>query len=97
MKFTLVFSLFASSVFSLALDPVVERDICPSEYPIVQVFISTKLVNYPVLVSTFIPADTTININGGVTININNAPTNLSTIVTGSSTTTYTEVVTATV
>ncbi|RDW88556.1 hypothetical protein BP6252_00588 [Coleophoma cylindrospora] len=96
MKFTLAFSLLLSSVSSLAVNPIVERDYCPPDAPIVQIFVCTTLVTYPVLINTYIKANTIININGGVTININNAPTNLSTIVTGSLTQTSTSYVTDT-
>ncbi|RDW94879.1 hypothetical protein BP5796_00642 [Coleophoma crateriformis] len=96
MKFTLAFSLLLSSVSSLAVSPIVERDYCPPDSPIVQIFVCITLVTYPVLINTYIEANTIININGGVTININNAPTNLSTIVTGLVTQTSTSYVTDT-
>ncbi|RDW64139.1 hypothetical protein BP5796_10641 [Coleophoma crateriformis] len=47
------------------------------------VFIKTYEISYPVFINTYISANTIININGGVTININNAPTYISTVVTG--------------
>ncbi|KAL3424724.1 hypothetical protein PVAG01_04005 [Phlyctema vagabunda] len=64
--------------------------------PVIQVYISTQVVTYPVFINTYVSANTIININGGVVININNAPTSLSTTVTASSTTTITSTVTAT-
>ncbi|KAL3419135.1 hypothetical protein PVAG01_09357 [Phlyctema vagabunda] len=52
------------------------------------VYVSTNVVSYPVFINTYISANTIININGGVTININNAPTFLSTVVTATATVT---------
>ena len=64
---------------------------CPSGAAVVQVRIVTLVVHSPVLIQTYIEANTTININGGFQININNAPTTVSTVVVGTTTTTVTE------
>jgi hypothetical protein len=61
--------------------------------PIVQLIIQTQVVSYPVYIDTYIASNTIININGGVTININNAPTSLVTTVIAISTTTITSTV----
>ncbi|KAL3420361.1 hypothetical protein PVAG01_08860 [Phlyctema vagabunda] len=98
-----MFSKIASSVLAISaaiggvqasLD---ERQVVCTGTP-VQVNVSTVAVAYPVYISTYITADTIININGGVTININNAPTFLSTVVTATTTSvvTVTDVTTAT-
>jgi len=52
------------------------------------VYVSTNVISYPVVIQTYIAANTIININGGVTININNAPTSLDTTVTATATVT---------
>ncbi|KAL3422478.1 hypothetical protein PVAG01_06634 [Phlyctema vagabunda] len=52
------------------------------EYPI--------LTHYPVVINQYFDANTIININGGVQININNAPTFLSTVVTATASATST-------
>lgn len=56
----------------------------------------TNYLTYPVIINTFIPANTIININGGVTININNAPTSIATTVLATSTIVSTETLTST-
>lgn len=65
------------------------EDTCNGGSPSV-VFITTCEVEYPVVINTFIEDNTIITINGGVTININNAPTSLITTVTGTDTVTST-------
>ncbi|KAL3423058.1 hypothetical protein PVAG01_04805 [Phlyctema vagabunda] len=98
MKFSLLLSLSLFSARSLSLNPpLAERQvICSaSEQPILKLYISTTLVSYPVFINTYVSANTIININGGVTININNAPTQLSTTISATSTSTITSTVTS--
>jgi hypothetical protein len=57
---------------------------------IAQVYIETQVINYPIYINTFIESNTIININGGITINVNNAPTQLVTTVTANTTATVT-------
>jgi hypothetical protein len=54
-------------------------ELCP--YGTFQVIISTVVTHYPVVIDKFFDQNTVININGGVVININNAPTNIITTV----------------
>ncbi|RDW73949.1 hypothetical protein BP5796_07391 [Coleophoma crateriformis] len=66
----------------------------PASGGIVQVYISTTVVTYPVHVSTYVAANKVININGGVTINVNNAPTMIDTTVTATGTETISSTIT---
>ncbi|RDW70370.1 hypothetical protein BP5796_08767 [Coleophoma crateriformis] len=60
--------------------------------------IESPLVSYkPVFINSYIAANTIININGGVVIDINNAPTFLSTVVTATVLATTTATLTSTV
>lgn len=59
-----------------------ERAVCPAGVPEVTVNVGTTVIYAPVNINTYYTANTVININGGVTINITNAPTFLSTAVT---------------
>jgi hypothetical protein len=61
--------------------------ICPEGQSEVQ--LQTYAVEYLVLINQFFESNTIINV-GGITININNAPTQLSTIITATSTATVT-------
>lgn len=60
------------------------------------VYISTNVVSYPVVINQFFQSNTNIIIAGGVTININNAPTSLITTVIITTTTTTTSTATTT-
>ncbi|KAL3428035.1 hypothetical protein PVAG01_01544 [Phlyctema vagabunda] len=99
MRPTLLLSLFLSAVQSFSIGEEAKRDvpvICYADQPIVKLYVSTNVVTYPVFINTYISANTIININGGVVININNAPTSLSTTVTATATSTVTSTVTIT-
>lgn len=75
-----------------------KRDVCLSyegSGPTV-VHVSTNVVSYPVYLNSYISSNTIININGGVTININNAPTYLNTVVNATRTETLYSTVTTT-
>ncbi|CZT49591.1 uncharacterized protein RSE6_10463 [Rhynchosporium secalis] len=61
---------------------------------IINKIITTEIVYFPIVINTFINQNTILNFIGGVTININNAPTQILTIATGSSTATNTAVTT---
>lgn len=70
------------------------QEVClPESGGIVQIHVSTNVVSYPVYINTYITTNTTININGGVTININNAPTQIDTTLTATATETFTSTV----
>ncbi|KAL2068483.1 hypothetical protein VTL71DRAFT_16581 [Oculimacula yallundae] len=56
----------------------------------VQVFQTTNIINFPVIISTFIQQNTIIQGDGGINIVINNAPTTIFTTATGTSTVTAT-------
>ena len=60
------------------------------------IYISTNVVSYPLVINQYFESNTIFVINGGVTINISNAPTALNTTVTvtTTSTTTSTQVTT---
>merc|ERR1712093_510438 len=73
-----------------------KRDTCPAGTAPVEVVITTQIYQFQVNINTFIESNTIININGGITININNAPTQLITIVTGTTTVTSTSTATVT-
>lgn len=97
-----MFSKLAASVITLSYlwgtsqASALERrqDYCVN--PVI-VHISTYEVSYPVFINTYIPADTIINIDGGVTVNINNAPTYISTVVTATVNSTVYSTVVATI
>jgi hypothetical protein len=55
-----------------------------------QVILQKTLVYFPVKVNVFVERNTVLNINGGIQITINNAPTSISTITTATSTVTKT-------
>jgi len=91
-------ALFAALSTATTLDVAIARrggyaDICPAG--VSEVTVTHHLVHYPVLINTQINANTVIIINGGVTINVNNAPTHLSTTVTVTKHETSTATVTA--
>jgi hypothetical protein len=69
-----------------------QTDVCPADQ-IVQVIVEYQEVQYPVFINTFIESNTIINVNGGITLNINNAPTTVNTIITATSTVTVTSTV----
>lgn len=81
---TVIFSLAFSLSFALATE-IEKRDICPPGSATTSADALVYNYEYPVFINTYIAANTIININGGVTININNAPTYISTVVSGSS------------
>lgn len=68
-----------------------QDDIC-----LITAYVFPTVVEYPVLIQQYFEENTILIVNGGVTININNAPTSLSTTVTATSTSTTTSTVTAT-
>jgi len=80
----------AASLATVAWAALISPDIvCPKGYApahfdlnTVAVVIATQVVVYPVLINTYIEQNTVININGGINIIINNAPTSISTAVT---------------
>lgn len=78
-------ALFAALSTATTLDVAIARrggyaDICPAG--VSEVTVTHRVVHYPVVINTQINADTVIIINGGITINVNNAPTSLVTTVT---------------
>ncbi|RDW89263.1 hypothetical protein BP6252_01295 [Coleophoma cylindrospora] len=94
--------LFATSLFLAAIPAARGLDIARRDHYCVNgsgfVEIESPLVSYkPVFINSYIAANTIININGGVTININNAPTFLSTVVTATVLATTTATLTSTV
>lgn len=64
-----------AAVHATPVDLAERQASCPGE--ITQVVISTQVVAYPVVINQYFGDNTVINIEGGVTININNAPTSL--------------------
>jgi hypothetical protein len=66
------------------------HDECPAGHPSTVYQHHVSVVTYPVVINQFFDHNTIININGGVTININNAPTSVSSTVTVTTTTTST-------
>jgi len=88
--------LFKKIVFGVASLAAVTRAalispdlVCPKGYAsthfdlnTIAVVIVTQVVVYPVLINTYIEQNTIININGGINIIVNNAPTSISTTVT---------------
>ncbi|CZT45748.1 uncharacterized protein RSE6_06087 [Rhynchosporium secalis] len=52
--------------------------------------VKTRVEAFPVIINTFIQQNTSVNFQGGVTLTINNAPTQILTIATGSTTATNT-------
>jgi len=88
-------ALFAALSTATTLDAAIARrggysDICPAG--VTEVTVTHKVNCYPVAISTQCDHNTIIIINGGITINVNNAPTLLVTTVTA----TVTEPVTVT-
>jgi hypothetical protein len=74
------------------------NDVC-SIYPLTMVYainIVTYYVTYPLTINTFVASNTVFIVGGGITININNAPTTISTVIQGTSTLVSTETVTTT-
>lgn len=75
----------------------VAADFCPDV-----VTVAPTVAEFPIYISTFVAADTVINVNGNANITINNGPTNFITTLVGTSTifdtvtTTTTETVTST-
>lgn len=57
-------------------------------------YVGTNEILYPVALDTYIGANTVLNI-GGITINIDNAPTYINTVVTATTTVNVTQTVTA--
>lgn len=83
-------ALFAALSTATVFDAAIARrggysDICPSG--VTEVTVTHQVVHYPILINTQINANTVIIINGGITINVNNAPTLLITTVTATVTT----------
>jgi hypothetical protein len=77
-------AFFAALSSATTLDVAIARrggylDICPAG--VKEVTVTHKVVSYPVVIDTQINANTVIIINGGITININNAPVYISTTV----------------
>lgn len=69
---------------------------CPVGHVPYTVNVIPHLVYYPIYVHTYVPSNTIIIINGGVEINVTNAPTSISTVVTATTTSFVTETVTDT-
>ncbi|RDW58234.1 hypothetical protein BP6252_13645 [Coleophoma cylindrospora] len=99
----LIFGLLHAVSASVQGEDLVARqkDSCHSNLPATTLHLASTVLVYPIHIDTFISADTVININGGVTININNAPTYLQTnilaTITSVETTTSTRTQTVTV
>ncbi|KAL2072901.1 hypothetical protein VTL71DRAFT_12244 [Oculimacula yallundae] len=81
--------------------PVVhERDSCDifvgggNRPTTINKIITTEIVYFPILIDTFISQNTVLRFRGGVAINVYNAPTQVRTIATGTSTATNTAVTT---
>jgi len=72
-------------------------NICPANPPVVAVTIIDQIIEYPIYISTYIATNQDITINGGVTINVNEAPTALVTTTVGTTTSTITVTATVTV
>lgn len=66
---------------------------CPAGYGHTIIQHQIHEVTYPVVVDQYCETNTILIINGGVTINVNNAPTQLSTTVTVTTTSTVTSTV----
>ena len=90
--------LFASTIGIARAVPaasLVSRDpyddsFCPVGYPSVIIEHQIQEVAYPVIINQFFEQNTDIVINGGLTININNAPTSVSSTVIVTTTATVT-------
>ncbi|KAI9811893.1 MAG: hypothetical protein M1827_005244 [Pycnora praestabilis] len=90
-------SLILAGSTSPVTNPLVERqDACPAGSGIVQVYITENTVTFPIVINQYFEDNTVINI-GGITININNAPTSLSTSTQGTSTVTVTSTASTTI
>ncbi|XMA20798.1 hypothetical protein WAI453_013589 [Rhynchosporium graminicola] len=89
------------AVIVAAIPMVQERDGCqvftssgsPSK-TIINKIITTEILYFPVVINTFIYQNTNLKFAGGVTINVYNAPTQILTIATGTSTATNTAITT---
>lgn len=75
---------FIVFVLSLALQHgvpalAVDQDACDPAIPYVTISIVSTVLYKPVHIETYVSSNTIINVEGGITINVNNAPTSLST------------------
>jgi hypothetical protein len=80
-----------SQAVSLSENRPAYSDECPKDSGYTSVVVKTKVVQYPGVINQFFEENTSIVINGGVTINVNNAPTSIVTSFTATSTETTTE------
>lgn len=63
------------SLFGLVLSGAVPGPACPPDFPQVLVTATEEVTVYPVYVSTYCTAKTTLTINSDFTITVTNAPT----------------------
>jgi hypothetical protein len=93
-------TLFTSLAFAGLLNakPIVNNAgpdslTCPIEEGLGEVYIYEQELQFPVFINTSIATNTVLNINGGIVINIENAPTQLITSTLGTSLQTVTSTV----
>ncbi|KAI9682298.1 MAG: hypothetical protein M1817_000352 [Caeruleum heppii] len=77
LLFLFVASVVGNPLIRSQTSNVSVNKICLASQQVIQVIIREQVIRFPIRINTFIARNTVLVINGGVTININNAPTQL--------------------